>query len=127
MFCPTVAVACRKQERSFELSEVVQRRRELELHAEQRAKDEAFKARAAAREKAHEARRKDVAQKRELLLQQHMKQACHCLQNISDYLWLNFIYCSLVFAVMRCVGSRKRVEVIDNRSTHIRCPPAVEM
>ena len=71
---PRRALQCRKQERTFELSEVVQRRRELAEHAEQRSRDEAFKARVAAREKAHEARRKDVAQKRELLLQRNMKQ-----------------------------------------------------
>lgn len=72
-----------KQERTFELSEVVQRRKELEQHAEQRAKDEAFKARVAARDKAHTARRQDVAQKRELLLQHNMKQAkLLCAQKI---------------------------------------------
>ena len=69
--------ACRKQERKFELSEVVQRRRELAEHAEQRSREEAFKARVAQRERAHEARRRDVTQKRELLLQHNMKQVRH--------------------------------------------------
>jgi hypothetical protein len=67
---------CRKQERSFEQSEIVQKRRELAMHAEERAREEAFKARVAERERAYAARRKDVAHKRELLLQHNMKQVC---------------------------------------------------
>jgi hypothetical protein len=53
---------------------VSQRRKELEEHAALRARQEAIKAREAARARAHEARRKDVAMKRELLLQHNMKQ-----------------------------------------------------
>lgn len=83
----------RKQERTFELSEVVQRRKELEQHAEERAKDEAFKARVAARDKAHAARRQDVAEKRELLLQHNMKQVLplRCSPSFGlDVLWLSY-------------------------------------
>lgn len=65
--------ACRRQEKKFEQSTVLKRRKELEQHAAERARLISIQARQAERSRLFEARRKDIATKRELLLQQNMK------------------------------------------------------
>lgn len=52
----------------------MKRRKELEEHAAERARIDSMQAREADRRRQFEARRKDIATKRELLLQQNMKQ-----------------------------------------------------
>lgn len=53
---------------------MMKRRKELEEHAAERARKDSMQAREAERRRQFEARRKDIATKRELLLQQNMKQ-----------------------------------------------------
>lgn len=65
----------------------MKRRKELEEHAAERARIDSMQAREADRRRQFEARRKDIATKRELLLQQNMKQvlqnfASHCFANL---------------------------------------------
>eukprot|EP00892_Ulva_mutabilis_P000003 jgi/Ulvmu1/10002/UM059_0051.1 len=64
-----------RQEKKFEQSSVLKRRKELEQHAAERARLDSIQARQAERSRIFEARRKDIAAKRELLLQQNMKKA----------------------------------------------------
>lgn len=62
---------------------MVEARRKLEQHAEERAREEARTAVVRARERREEQRKADMAMQRELLLQSHMKQARARLNRLS--------------------------------------------